>query len=172
MSNNIRCLIWRISASCRVRHWHGRGIHSPTAYKFTREVFGQRRNLPQHGIIFQSLREHGFDSSSSSMLQAIYRHFACGSCYIDGIEITGKYDSSAPVMYVIPATQNNTKTDIIVAESEKENSVICLLTPRCTKEWYNTCLTITRHHEGMSIDCRNMIVLLNFRRINRQHIKL
>ena len=172
--NNIRCLLWRISSNCRIRHWHGHGIHSPTAYKFTREVFVRRRRLPQQGAIYSQLIENGFDRSVSRMLQAIYDHFGCGCCLVAGtaIAIDRQSGSETPTMYAIPASTDLNTLSEIVGQAQKKQSVICLLTPRSTIKWYNTCLTITKRHKGMSIDCRNMTVLLNFRRINREHIKL
>lgn len=174
-STNIRCLIWRVSSNCRIRHWHGRGVHSPTAYRFTREVFVRRRRLPRQGSLYSLLIEKGFGRSISGILQATYIHFGCGSCHISGtasISEVLQSDSEAPAMYVIPSTTDNDTLSYITEQARKKQSIICLITPRSTIKWYNTCLTITKRHEGMSIDCRNMIMLLNMGRINREHIKL
>lgn len=53
-----------------------------------------------------------------------------------------------------------------------DTDTLCLTAPRRNKAYYSLCMDVVHGRDGLSIDCRNVILLFGVEGLNREHIKL
>ena len=145
---------WRMKF--RLRYWRGHNLHSPLAYGIKREVM--MKNGSECGSIYNVLAEKGIDTHTAGRIQSLADHLNIGSCVLNSGE--------AP-----PGSLS-----LITEEYSPENSaaadIVCIISPYVNRKRWNACKSLISLHYGMSIDCRDFLLIFNDDSLNKKHIKL
>ncbi len=163
----------RTKAKIRIRHYRGRGVHSPFAYGIVRNVRMDAKPLPDVSPLYSYLHETGMADKTASFIQRLFTYMECSECEIDGKILDGIVaDTEGPGMTILtPAMDECISTEMqIAAHSDKR--IVVLTEPRKTLRRNKMCCAIVSGHRGLSIDCCGTIVVFNTSGLNDQHIKL
>lgn len=145
-----RCLrlVLLTASMLRIRHYRGHGIHSPFAYSLVRQVFMKRRIKGNDRQIYNQLRGARVGRYWAMQLQNLHNH--CRNHKIEFI-------TASQPLNDIPAN---------------EGTIVCILSPRYNRSRYRRCKELIDRHNGMSIDNRGYILLINDQKLPKQHFKL
>lgn len=161
-----------------LRHFRGRGIHSPFAYALVRNVFMRRRLQDDDRTLYDALRSHGAGCRAAAELQNLFTYCGYGDFRICGKESGGResyfknVDNSNKLLVLTPCVRQEELLYLVNEAKSAGNFDVCLLRPGSCSGRLTFCRDVALRHKGMSVENRRMIVLFNRQGLNEEHIKL
>ena len=154
----------------RVKHWHGRDVHSPFAYGLVREALMDRRETPlrtDRGL-YEWLRGQGISSRKCMKICRVYAFLGYGSYCTDYVRYAGED------MVLIPGYISEEQLERLSEEIEACGKRICVVL-------FGIYRTLPQHHvwhyllrnvRCVAMDFYSFALLFFDRELNPQYYKM
>ncbi|MFI3315730.1 MAG: hypothetical protein R3Y04_08745 [Rikenellaceae bacterium] len=168
MNNKLFSSYNRVKYLMRVKHWHGRSVHSPFLYSVVRESFMENDTLKIEEKLYNELIDNGFTKAHSQRVCRLY-------AYLD-------YKS-----YTFDANSYNNEDLIIVSEeidvhdisaisekAHKDKRTICVVVKSIykTTKRYKTWNLLSLATGGVAVDMYHTGYLFLDYYLNKQKFKM
>lgn len=144
----------------RLKHFRGRGVHSPFVYSIVRNVFIEEVVKPLESKLYRELLEINIEDGIAVEIARLANH--CGFR-------TASIDSALSEELIICSLRCSDETIYSLSKSAAQSGkAIIILSPYERRE---ICDRVLRENRSTSIDRFNYLILLN-NHLPKQHFKL
>ncbi len=161
---------FRIGATIHVRHWRGRGIHSPFMYAIVRSVFMQKRIIGRDQTLYNALIQHGIGRRSGIILQNLYTH-----CKMERFVLVGETDTPLPLgpVFCVLLPDTSAETVALMARHVLEQSgYLVVLAPHRSPHRWRVTQQIRWRHRCVSVDRKVMMLYFADPKLQPQHYRI
>ena len=172
---NIKSRIFRIvltaGAYLRIRHFRGRGIHSPFVYYLVRKSLMKWRVTGGNTELYKKLTELHLHRRMAMQLQNVHEY-----CHLSEFEIITEYREGIMYdphkFYLTHPKLNIDELCLAVKEIEDVKGSVAVLYPRYNKARFIYCKRMFKRGEFLSIDNKRYILFFFNGRVPKQHYRL
>ncbi|MCD7969690.1 MAG: hypothetical protein LUF87_04990 [Alistipes sp.] len=155
----IKKLPCRVSPYLRVRHFRGRGIHSPFVYGIIRNalIFG-KGFYGQRDRLYTYLKLIGVPGRTAMKLQNLHNYCEYSSAAVyssAGREVLG---SGEPALMIFTTSCPARQIADAIRETGPTTGAVAIISPRSESARFRICKELARREDCISIDTRGVML--------------
>ena len=155
----------------RIRHFRGRGIHSPFVYYLVRKALMKRRVIGGDRELYKKLTDLPLPKKRAIQLQNVQEY-----CRLPEAEIITEYREGMlfdpQKFYLTHPKLNIDELCLAVKGIEDVKGSVAVLSPHYNRARFVYCRRMCKRGEFLSIDNRRYILFLFNNRVPKQHYRL
>lgn len=159
----------RIFSGIRLRHWRGKGIHSPFMYRLVREVFMKSGVDGPDKELYDRLREMGVSKRNSIVMQNLLSFYGGG---YNIMENGSSGNISGLNICVVGRGSQSSLSDEHMSRLVASNGILVVVYGRLCAESRVAEHARTAEYHGVSVKMRNMFLYFFDDKLQKQHYRL
>lgn len=161
----------RLKYLLRIKHWHGRDVHSPFTYNLVREALmlsNRNRNMPMDAQLKESLEALGMPSSRINRICRVYNHLNYSSFAVGLSEYNGED------MLIVPERLSKEQFDELAGRIKESDKQVCvvLLSIYASTDNHSAWHYIMRNHNAVFIDLYHIALIVFDKYLSKQSYKM